>query len=93
MGNFKVEPMDSKNCIGFVIAPNRRRNYQTKFDKTLESMQCLENHAPIKRKGRYRCINCADKKKERRTNLLCISCNCSLCLDCFLPFHQDHFYS
>ena len=45
-------------------------------------------HFPLKHKSRQRCIRCTARKIEKRTNLLCQSCNVPLCMECFAAYYS-----
>ncbi|KAG8279462.1 hypothetical protein J6590_104970 [Homalodisca vitripennis] len=36
-----------------------------------------------------RCAHCSTKDKEKRSDMVCPTCNVPLCKDCFTPFHQN----
>lgn len=50
--------------------------------------QNLGDHLPQRTNKRQRCVNCAKKGKESRTNQICIACNLAFCKKCFTPCHQ-----
>lgn len=45
------------------------------------------DHLPVEAEKRRRCFRCSQRKKEKRTKMMCRMCNLPLCMDCFTPFH------
>ncbi len=52
-----------------------------------KKMEYVGDHLPVKDKCRRRCVRCTSRKREKRTQYLCIKCNLPLCMDCFTPYH------
>lgn len=45
-------------------------------------------HQPVEIKTMRRCRHCGDKKIQKRTNVLCNTCDVPLCISCFVPYHK-----
>lgn len=66
----------------------KRRMSRGRPTKRTKTMINTGNHLPVKGKSRRRCAQCAMKKIEKRTNLLCQECQMPLCVDCFALYHS-----
>lgn len=51
-----------------------------------ENKDNVGGHLPKEGQTR-RCYSCSQRKREKRTKILCRMCNLPLCMDCFTPFH------
>lgn len=69
--------------------PGRKRGRPSKLDRLV--LDPVGNHMIVcaNKKGRWRCVQCAKRKKESRVPFLCKSCNVPLCPACFVDYHKD----
>lgn len=67
---------------GKKTSKNQRRNrYGRKNGPT-------STHLPVKGTLRRRCASCSQKRKEKRTKIICQECQIPLCLECFAGHHK-----
>lgn len=72
--------------IGKAGTKNKRKSGSGRPSKRMKLIRNA-GHMPIPT-TRRRCSNCASRKIEKRTTLLCSECNIPLCLDCYASYHQ-----
>ena len=83
----------SKKKPGFCPAKGtaKKRNNPDGI-KTVQNVIRLSNvgdHMPTTIKNYRRCARCSTKAKEKRSNIICSTCNVGLCKSCFTPFHRS----
>jgi len=67
-----------------------RKKHQPGGYATVQNATRLSNvgdHLPQKQAKYRRCAHCSTKAKERRSNMICPTCDVGLCKECFQPFH------
>jgi len=55
-------------------------NNSPSFDNVQHLPKCISNSR--------RCKMCSTKKQEKRSNIVCITCEVTLCKNCFKPYHK-----
>lgn len=57
--------------------PPKKKKFMTKI-----------THQPVEMKTSRRCRCCGEKKIQKRTTVLCNTCDVPLCISCFVPYHK-----
>ena len=82
----------SRKRLGYTPYKGRARKRNISDGRpTVENTIRLVNvgeHIPEKIKTYRRCAHCSTKKKEKRSNMICVKCNVALCKECFASFHK-----
>lgn len=65
----------------------KRKSGATTIENTIRHSN-VGIHLPEKIKGWRRCAGCSTKEKEKRSNVICKTCNVALCKNCFTSFHS-----
>lgn len=91
--NGLIGSFSSKKRKGYMPASGKARKRNSPSGRpTIENTIRLSNvgaHMPEKNDKYRRCAMCSTKKKEKRSNIICKTCNVALCKECFLPFHKS----
>lgn len=64
----------------------RKRSYG-RSSLSSRNLTNVGDHLPVETGTRKRCRSCSIKKTEKRTKLVCSSCNIPLCIKCFPVYH------
>jgi len=65
------------------ISPSQKRS-----KSNVEVISTFEPHIATKIVTYRRCFRCSTKKHDKRSNVMCATCNKVLCKDCFAEYHK-----
>ncbi|KAL4083594.1 hypothetical protein QTP88_028910 [Uroleucon formosanum] len=65
------------------ISPSQKRS-----KSNVEVISTYESHIATKIATYRRCFRCSTKKHDKRSNIMCATCNKVLCKDCFAEYHK-----
>ncbi|XP_037037956.1 piggyBac transposable element-derived protein 4-like [Bradysia coprophila] len=69
-------------------ASTNARNTSTGRPPKKPKFTTIISHQPVEIRTSRRCRHCGSKKIQKRTSVLCNTCDTPLCISCFVPYHK-----
>lgn len=85
--NYVVNLAESLIATGRKSAALVRKRSYSRSSRASRNFINVGDHLPVVTNTRRRCRYCAQKHQEKRTKIMCSSCDVPLCNECFSCYH------